>query len=249
VTAELGTGGEGLSREDGFPGEVWAPNITPLKLAEWTDGEIARAITSGVSRDGRPLFPFMPYEMYANLSREDVAALVAWVRTLPSRPGRERPHELDFPLNLIVRLMPKEAVLRPTTPRPGDEDYGEYLTSVSGCQLCHTPEEGHAPVPGMEFAGGYEFPLASGRVVSANITPDQLTGIGVWTRDAFIARFRSYAEAEPATLDSDAPNTVMPWVLFAGMTDEDLGAIYDYLRTVPALEHRVEKWPDADSGL
>jgi mono/diheme cytochrome c family protein len=240
----LGEGGDVFGHQDGFPGELYPPNLTPTGLGEWTDGEILRAMTSGVRRDGRPLFPLMPYPVYAQLSRQDAEALVAYLRTLP--PGGEVPpaSRLDFPLNLIVRTMPAPATLRETTPQPGDPDHGRYLATIAGCQFCHTPQEKGKPIAGMEFAGGHDF----GTVRSANITPDELTGIGGWTKEAFVARFRAFAAGAPAVGPED-DNTVMPWTLYAGMTDEDLGAIYDYLRTVPRKRHAVEKWAAAEGEL
>lgn len=235
-----GQGGPGLSRQQGFPGEIHAPNLTPASLGSWSDGEVVRAITSGVGRDGRPLFPFMPYGVYAALSQQDVEALVAYLRTLPPAPSEPPPRELDFPLNLIVRTMPKQATLRERSPRPGDADYGEYLTRIAGCRFCHSPEDD--PEGAMAFAGGNEFRLPSGTVVSPNLTPHEINGIGGWTREAFVARFRAFADEAPQ-VGPEEPNTVMPWTMYAGMTDEDLGAIYDYLRTVPPVDKAVEKWP------
>jgi hypothetical protein len=244
IADAVGHGGEGLSRQQGFPGEIHPPNITPAALGSWTDGEVMRAMVSGLRRDGEPMFAFMPYQGYAALSQEDAESLIAYLRTLPAAATEPRPRELDFPLNLIVRTMPKQATLRERTPRPGDADYGEYLTLIAGCRFCHSPE---GEPDGAAFAGGHEFPLASGMVVSPNLTPHELTGIGGWTREAFIARFRAFATEAPPIGPQD-PNTVMPWTMYAGMTDEDLGAIYDYLRTVPAVDKAVEKWPAATAG-
>ena len=58
-----------------------APNITPAAIGTWTDGELLRAMTDGVSRDGRPLFPMMPYENFRVLGQDDAEALIAYVRT------------------------------------------------------------------------------------------------------------------------------------------------------------------------
>ena len=83
VKAEtLGAGGEFFGDEaEGFA--VYSRNITPAAIGNWTDGELIRAFTSGVSKDGTPL-PIMPYPRYARLSREDVESIVAYLRT-PSR--------------------------------------------------------------------------------------------------------------------------------------------------------------------
>jgi hypothetical protein len=58
--------------------------------------------------------------------------------------------------------------------------------------------------------------------------------------------FRAFADESAAAPVKDGRNTGMPWYVYAGMTDEDLGAIYAYLRTLPPVENRVEKWPPAE---
>lgn len=102
------------------------------------------------------------------------------------------------------------------------------------------------PLPGMDFAGGHEMPLPSGQIVrSANITPDFDTGIGAWDKAYFINRFKEYADSTKSHIPvaKDSENTVMPWMMYAGMTVEDLGAIYSYLRTLQPVKNAVEKHP------
>src|SRR5262249_32647191 len=73
--------------ELGLPGTVVASNVTPDRetgLGAWTDGEIIRAIREGISRDGRALFPMMPYTNYRRMSDADVYAIVAYLRRLPA---------------------------------------------------------------------------------------------------------------------------------------------------------------------
>ena len=71
-------------------GIFWPPNLTPSPegLGDWTDAEIAAAIRTGVRPDGRMLAPIMPWESYAALTDEDVADLVAYLRTLPASSNR-----------------------------------------------------------------------------------------------------------------------------------------------------------------
>jgi hypothetical protein len=111
--------------------------------------------------------------------------------------------------------------------------------------MCHTRFEGGKPIQGMEFAGGaaFDVPLA-GRVESANLTPDSETGIGDWPRAFFIARFRdpSAVRSQRLPLRDPRVNTVMPWTMFAGMTEEDLGAIYAYLRTLKPVKNQVARF-------
>ncbi|HEY5919236.1 MAG TPA: cytochrome C, partial [Chryseolinea sp.] len=95
------------------------------------------------------------------------------------------------------------------------------------------------------FGGGREFGFPDGsRVSSANITPDKETGIGNWTREQFVARFKMYTDSS-YVLPSVGPgefNTIMPWTMYAGMTEEDLSAIFAYLQTVAPISNQVTKF-------
>ena len=226
-------------------GTLRAPNITPAAIGDWTDGELLRAMTEGVNKKGQPLFPLMPWEHYQAMALEDAEAVIAYIRTLPPVQKDIPRSQLNFPLNLIVRTLPrKSAPLPERRPDPADRvAYGQYLVTIADCVACHTKMDKGAPMPGMLFAGGLEFQLRSGGTqYSANITPDAETGIGNWTEEAFIARFKSVAEAPESELALNGRrNTEMPWRDFGGMTREDLAAIYAYLRTVPAVRHAVPR--------
>ncbi|MCB1322045.1 MAG: cytochrome C [Leptospiraceae bacterium] len=242
-----GMGGERFDRGLGFPGVFVSKNITPAGIGDWSDRELARSIVTGVSRDGRPFFPVMPYPAYANLSVADLTALVAYIRTLKPIPNEVPAAEVDFPMNFILRTIPGPA--RPASVDPADTvAYGEYLTTIGGCAECHTPANKGTKLPGMYLAGGFAFPFPDGSVVrSSNITPDDATGIGKWSREQFIARFKS-SDTPAARLIRVKPgemNTYMPWIMYAGMSAADLGAIYDYLRTIPAVSNPVEKFTPA----
>lgn len=245
VDGTLGRGGENF----GIPGSavrtLYSRNITPAAIGDWTDGELIRAMTAGVNADGEPLFPIMPYPRYARMSRDDIEAIVAYVRTLPPAEYTAPPRDLAMPLPLVVRTIPKAAELRPIPPKSDRVAYGEYLTNAASCAECHTPMDGQGtPLPGMDFAGGFEFPLPGGGIVrSANITPDADTGIGTWSEQQFIDKFKAFEGAPVRALSAaeQRENTTMPWIGYAGMTTEDLGAIYAYLRTLKPIVHRVQK--------
>ena len=187
-------------------GTLYAPNITPARLSTWTDGEVLRAMTSGVSKDGSPLFPLMPYDAYRQMSREDAESIIAFIRTLPTVARDVPPSQLNFPFNLMVRTMPSPAPPLPEkAPHPSDRlAYGTYLTIMASCVTCHTKMERGQPVPGMAFAGGLEFHTRSGGVQqSANITSDRETGIGSWTLEQFVGRFKSVGDADEASLSAE----------------------------------------------
>lgn len=87
--------------------------------------------------------------------------------------------------------------------------------------------------------------LSGGTVNSANITPHE-TGIKSWTKEGFIQRFKALdiPAAREVPLAANQVNTPMPWTYYATMRAEDLGAIYDYLRSIPAINNTVIKYPE-----
>ena len=241
----LGMGGERFDQSMNFPGEFIASNITPHALKDWTDGEILRAITSGVSKDGRPLFPVMPYPAYGKMATEDIYSLIAYLRSLPPMPSSPALSKADPPVNVLMHLMPQPAQPGLVPAKSDTVAYGGYLTNAAGCAECHTKMEKGQPV-GQPFAGGFEFAMPGGLLKSPNITPHAGTGIGSWTKEMFVERFKAFAPGRFPSTAVDAAKgemqTVMPWTMYATMTEEDLGAIYDYLKSLPAVENTVERW-------
>lgn len=239
-----GEGGEVFGYSDSFPGNFIAKNITPYHLGNWTDGELFRAVTTGENKDGKALFPIMPYQHYAVLDTEDIYSILVYIRTLKSIPKDNPESSADFPVNFILNTIPTKADFHPRPLASDSAGYGKYLVTMGSCTLCHTPQVKGQPIPGMDFAGGMGFPMVTGGTLnSANITPDMETGIGSWTREAFIARFKSAVDSSnhPGPAPKDGYNPVMPWQYYGGMTEEDLGDIYAYLRTVKPVHNLVVK--------
>jgi mono/diheme cytochrome c family protein len=148
---------------------------------------------------------------------------------------------------------------------------GEYLVTIGGCNDCHTPMKmgangpepdmsrmlsGHpeqlkvtqAPTPGqapwlISLAGtGTAYAGPWGVSFTANLTPDNNTGIGIWTEEMFIKTLRTgkhWGVARPIL-------PPMPWFNYGKMTDEDLKSVYAYLRTIkPITNHVPEPLPPA----
>jgi len=227
----LGKGGEVFDEDTGLPGLIISKNITPHNLGDWSDGELFRAITGGLQNDGDALFPLMPYDAYRTMDERDVLAIIAYLRTLEPIENDVPDHRLNFPLNLIVNSIPREAELR-TVNREDPVEYGEYLSKLAGCTWCHTPINATQQlIPEQSLAGGHEFFMGRFVVRAANISPDPDSGIGNWSLEQFIAKFREYQGQAGRTipLGEDGFNTLMPWTMYADMTDEDLGAIYAFL--------------------
>ncbi|MBK8340221.1 MAG: c-type cytochrome [Flavobacteriales bacterium] len=245
----LGKGGERFDETMNFPGTFFARNITPFGIKEWSDGEIYRAITSGVSRDGHPFFPVMPYPNYNKLDNEDVYSIIAYLRSLPPIEATHPASEPAFPVSVILHTIPEPAA---PAKRPDPTDvlaYGAYMTNAAACMECHTKTEKGKKI-GEPFAGGFEFVFPGGSTVrSANITPHPTTGIGAWDKATFIARFKQHADSAyvppPINWQEGDFQTVMPWMMYSGMSEQDLGAIFDYLRSLPPVDSRIEKWTPA----
>ncbi len=222
--------GRVFSKDFGFPGTVIAPNITPdpdTGIGRWTDGEVARAIREGVSRDGRPLFPLMNYPNYAMLPDSDVMAIVGYLRT--QKPIRNNPGmtKLDFPVNMLVRTAPKPLEASPGPLPPPGMERGRALIALGLCTECHTQSEKGQPKPGMYLAGGNPMPGKFGKVYAANITSHPSAGIGAYSDDDLKRVFREGKNRSGRGL------WVMPWSATQHLSDEDLASLIAALRQVP----------------
>ncbi len=242
----FGKGGEKFGKEVGIPGTLYAKNITPASIGDWSDGELMRAITCGVNKKGSAFFPLMPYLSYNQLTKEDLYSLVAYVRSLPSIKYDVPEGLLDFPLNLIVKTMPPKSFNpSPEPDKNNPAKYGEYLVKISACFDCHTESVKGEFKMEKAFGGGAEFIFPAGVVRSANITPEEVSGIGKWSKEQFVSRFKSMDpdSVQIPSLDIKKDfNSPMPWTMYAGMTREDLSAVYEYLRTLKPIKNAVVKF-------
>jgi mono/diheme cytochrome c family protein len=245
----LGAGGEKFNQDMGFPGSFYAPNITPYGLKGWTDGEILRAVTTGVNKEGKALFPIMGAHRFGKMDRRDIYDIIAYLRTIKPIQKNIPESEADFPVNFIINTMPKPANFQK---RPAESDsvkYGGYLVNAAGCVECHSKTDKGSIIEGTEFGGGMEFGQPGGVVRSANITFDKASGIGNWNKAAFVGRFKAFAPQNytPAKLQPGQLNTPMPWTMYAGMKTTDLEAIYAYLESIKPISNTVEKFSAGES--
>jgi mono/diheme cytochrome c family protein len=243
----FGKGGERFGKEFGFPGEYFSRNITPAGIGDYTDGELMRVITTGVDKHGNAMFPVMPFPYYSKMDPKDIECIIAYLRSLKPVPSENKPSTSDFPFNFIINTIPKEAEPQAIPPIGKNIAYGAYLINAAGCAECHTPVKNGQIITELIYSGGREFPFPDGSVVrSANLTPDE-SGIGNWTEEAFIKRFKMYADSS-YVIPNVKPgefNTAMPWVMYAQMKEEDLAAIYVYLKTLKPVKNRIEKFSGA----
>jgi mono/diheme cytochrome c family protein len=221
---------------DGMPWLV-APNITPDKetgAGLWSDDQLARAIREGIGHDGRALFPLMPYALYRKMSDEDLASIVVYLRSIAPVRNALPQTEIPFPLSRLIQNAPQPLSAPVLPPDMADAvKRGEYLATLAACIDCHTPKDSGQPLAGMEFAGGFIMNEPERKVATANITPDA-TGISYYTEALFVETMRT------GHIKARALSPIMPWSTYRNMTDEDLKAIFAYLRTLPSVRHQVD---------
>lgn len=212
-----------------------APNITPdveTGAGTWTDDQLARAIREGIGHDGRTLFPMMPYQDFKNLSDEDLASIIVYLRSLPPIHKELPKRQIPFPLSRLINTAPEPLSQVSTVDASDRIAQGRYLTKIANCEYCHTPtDKMDRPLPGMTFAGGKyidEFPTPS-----ANITPDP-SGISYYNEAMFVHTLRT------GRAGARALNPPMPWWVFRNMSDDDLKTIFAYLQTVKPVRHHVD---------
>lgn len=242
VDGTEGMGGDAFTKEFGFPGSFYAKNITPEGIGKWTDGELLRAISCGVNRDRKAFFPVMPYPYYAHMDKDDIIAIIAYIRTLKPIQNEVPASEPEFPVSLLLNTIPKDASFTKRPEKAVNAIYGAYIVNAAGCAECHTNAINGKKVEGMDFAGGREFNFPGPKkIVSANITPDKETGIGYWTEDVFVSKFKVF-EDKSKLADYKSPKdyqSIMPWNMYAGMDSTDLRAIYAYLKSLNPVKNKV----------
>ncbi len=216
--------------DNGAFGRVYAPNITRgtggIGSAMASDADWVRAIRHGVAPGGHALF-IMPSFEYSAMADEDLGALIAYVKTVPLVNRANLP--------TAVKLLPRALMVFGQFPGPAaeriDHDatrpkaipadtsgaYGNYLVTIGACTVCHnTSLSGHPP-------------NEPGAPPSPNLTPGG--NIGKWSYTQFVQTLRTGTRPDGSKL-----NPLMPWPLAGQMTDEEMTAVWNYLRSLPARE-------------
>ena len=221
-------GGEIIKHED-FTAVV--ANITPdpeTGIGRWTDRQIITAIREGLRPDGTLIGPAMPSRSYRDLADEDVEAIVAYLRSVPPvhNPITAKSH-YDKPLPASWGP-PVGRVDAP--PKEDKVAYGAYLAGpLARCMDCHTEQRPGEPA---RFGGGGKpFYGPWGISVSANLTPDETSGLGDWS-DAEIER----AIRTGVARDGHKLFPPMPFAAYQNLAADDMAALITYLRSLPAVE-------------
>ena len=219
-------------------GFVWragltAPNLTPdveTGIGKWTDDMLIRAIREGIGHDGRVLDAQMWSRSFRSLPDEDVEAVVAYLRSL--KPIRHPLPRTNLPAE-AKKLRVPEPITEPVPPRPPADavERGRRLASLADCGGCHT--SWYTPKnPGL-YGGGNPVKRGAVTTLSSNITSDD-SGMAHYDA-AFFREVMRTGKAKGREL-----NGVMPWVVFRNLNDDDLDALFAYLRALPKVKHLID---------
>lgn len=219
--------------DDPMFGKIVSRNLTTGKGGlggQLTDVDFDRAIRHGVGHDGHKLI-FMPSDVFTYLDDKDVASIIAYVRSMKPVDS-DQPQMSVGPIARVLYLSHKIPMLvtaedidhaaHPSAPPAGvTVEYGKYLATVGGCVSCHGPGLSGGHVPGTP-PDPQKFPDAQ------NLTP---TGIGTWKEADFFKALRQGVRPDGSPI-----NVFMPWPQAGKMTDDEIKAVWMFLKTVPAKE-------------
>lgn len=198
----------------GFIGQLSAENLTPGgKLADYSDGELFRALRGSVMKDGRKMV-MMAYMPYGQLSDDDIQAIIAYLRSLPAAPsGSLTGDNINFigalmlGAGLFGQSAPQAAETIAAPPAGATAEYGKYVASFGECRGCHGPE-----------MTGAEATLVLPAV------PNPRPYVSTLTEEQFTEMMRTGIKPSGVAFQPS-----MPWQNAAKMSAEDLAALYVYL--------------------
>jgi mono/diheme cytochrome c family protein len=237
-------------------GEIHSANITQSKeqgIANWTDGQIYYLLRTGCKPDGQYLPVYMP--KFPHMSETDIQSVIAWLRSqspevqaseiakVPSKPS----FLVKFLSHVAFKKIPlnKAPIADPDTNNlPG---YGHYLvTGRYDCYPCHSADfktlnmEFPEKTPGFCGGGNAMITMNGNLIYTANITPEEKTGIGTWTEEDLATALRNSKNKDGKTLRN-------PMLPYNGLTDLEVKAIFKYLKTVPTITNTVQRqWDKED---
>lgn len=214
-------------------GTFIAPNISPDPthgIGNWSDLDLHNAIRRGVSPSGAHYYPAFPYTTYVNATAQDVADLIAHLRTLPADATPSQPHEVSFPFNIRRSLGGWKLLFMAegwtiTGDLPADQARGRYLVEALGhCAECHTPRNALGGLDRNNWMRGAANPSGEGRIPS--IHPDDLEWSAQDTAIYLNSGFTPDFDTAGGEMVDVIKNT-------SQLTDADRGAIAAYIKALP----------------
>lgn len=236
----------GLAFETSF-GTFYSPNITPddeTGIGRWSAADFQRALRHGVAPDGSHYYPVFPYPSYSLMTDADAAAIYAYLMARPAIKRSNKPHNVPFPfswrpLQVIWKwLFFKVGPYREQPKRDPAWNRGAYLVkALAHCGECHTPRNLLGAVEQDKWLAGTR--LGPEGEIAPNITPDNATGIGDWTRADIVELLKSGLKPDYDDVQGSMEEAITDSLLH--LIDADLDTIALYLKTVPAVNHKIEK--------
>ena len=217
-------------------GMIYSANLTPdpkTGIGKWTEADFYRAMHKGIAHGGKNLYPAFPYTYFTRLSRPDVDAIWAYLRTLPSIYQVKPANRIPFPLNIrplmaiwnALFFRPRE--FRPDPAMSAEWNRGAYLVSGPGhCGGCHTPKN-------LFLADRNNHALEGSRLndwVALDLTSDPRQGLASWGAGDIVEYLRSGRNAR-ATASGSMQEVI--YYSTSRMSDSDLAAIATYLKALP----------------
>jgi mono/diheme cytochrome c family protein len=231
-------GGKGI--ETPF-GAYYSRNITPDPvhgIGAWSDADFLRALREGIAPGGAHYFPAFPYPAFTLMTDGDILDIWAYLRTQPPQPTENRPHDVSFPFDVRLTMLPWRALyfnagpFKPDPAQSAQWNRGAYLANaVAHCGECHTPR---TLLGGREderrFNGGTL--VGTGAKHAPNITPDPTDGIGKWRLEDILTLLKTGMMPNGDFVQAPMSDVVEDT---AKLTETDRVAIATYLKSLPPL--------------
>lgn len=232
-------------------GTIYSTNITPDKetgIGNWSGQDFYRAMHEGIDREGEHLYPAFPYPWFTRFTRDDVAAIKAYLDTLPPARQADKPAQLPWPISwrgsvaVWNRLFLHEGEYKPDPNKSAEWNRGAYLVEGAGhCGACHTPKN-------MLGATKREQALSGGDAgehwYASSLSGDLRDGLGNWSVKDIVAYLKTGSNGKTAAA---GPMADVVKNSTQHLTDADLQAIATYLKDMPARENRDDRSAKVDS--
>jgi len=212
------------------------PNLTSdpeTGTGRFTDEQLARAVRYSINHKDLAMVGFMSYNA---MSDNDLQAIISYLRVVPPVRNVVPEHEYNMLGKILMRflLKPVENPMVQNVKPDTTAEYGSYLAyNVTNCNGCHTKRDGVGKFGGKPMAGGGMWDYDDAIYRSPNLTFNDSTGrIVKWSAQQFIDRFRA---------GKLLPHTPMPWEAYKHLSDRDLLALYNFMKSLPPVHNEVQK--------
>ncbi|MDO9526594.1 MAG: cytochrome c [Gemmobacter sp.] len=226
-------------------GTIVSSNISPSDqygIGGYSRDDLERVLRRGVAPNRR-LYPAMPYFSYRGMTDPDIDALHAWLQDqVPIDQPPEDETDLPFPFNIRTGVMAWNWLYLDDRELPPADDpvlsRGAYLVNHLGhCGECHTPRNDFFAVQEDRYLSGEKMD----GWLAPNLTPDPVTGVGVWSEKDMVDYLRTGFSGN--VVQAAGPMADVVRHSTSHLEENDLVAIAAYLRSIPALTGGVQDIP------